>query len=305
MKTIDIIIPTYNRKPFIVKNLEMLIEHIMVLNAKDYISIYVSDNASEDGTIDALKKIRDDTDVRIFLFSQKDNLGSGGNMFFLIQQTTADFIMLLGDDDYCDKGFLEKVIYYLNSSMGISTIIPNCYNTGTWKYRTPLGKDVIYNFPSSGLVFIRDSVIEQMKGFNYKNNYPQIYFVDCSVKKGKLVHILSDPIRVTIPPVRAWYYNNDLFLDSLFEHLVYLKIDYLRRICYEAFLVEDSTGSMIHLGAKGILTVWGALVKKNNATVITKLLFPIYVIIGVIKGIGRRTRLAVTNDKKRYIHEAN
>lgn len=312
MTKLAILIPTYNRKDALLRNILSIIESIHLLGAMDTVRIYISDNASTDGTSLEIHRLINTSDVRIDLFTQKNNLGSISNFQFLIQNAEAEYFMLLGDDDYFDVGYLEKVIDYIKSNSGITAIVPNCYNTSTWKYRTPLGNDEVLQYPAclkcvilatqmSGLVFMREGLEEKLKELNSKNNYLQIFFVGYSAKKGNLVHIKSNPLEITIPSVRGWNYSDDMLMDDSFETLVFLELTYLQRVYYEMQMVSLSAISYIVLGVKKLCFIWLALWKGRNTTIVTKLLFPLYIVFGFFKGVFRRIRFVLSPRKEMYI----
>lgn len=313
MKTIDIIIPTHNRNPFLVKNLNLLIDCIHALKAMEYISIYVSDNCSTDGTSEAVQKIIEKTDVRIILFIQKNNIGPINNFKYLVKHANAEFLMLLGDDDYINIHYLSRVIKYLNSDKGITAIVPNGYNTQTWKYRVPIGKDTILGWPDSlslilhatqmsGLVFQREGLSEEVENLNLGNAYLSVFFVGYSAKNGKIVHIKSSPIEITIPAKRPWEYSEDMFFDDLCENFVFLGLDCFRRAYCEMRHISGSAVSYTMLGIIPLFKVYRAMLKGRNITGLTKVLFPVYIACGMVRGVTRRLRFVLSPDKERYIH---
>lgn len=314
MKTIDIIIPTYNRESFLVKNLHILIDCIHEMKAAEYISIYISDNCSPDGTTETVQKIIKETDLHIVLFTQKENIGGINNFKYLVKNAKAEYLMLLGDDDYINVSYLQKVIKYLNSTEKITAIIPNCYNTATWKYRTPIGKDVVLGYPKSlrlilyatqisGLVFQRTGLSEELENLNINNNYLSVFFVGYAAKKGKTVHIRSHPIEITIPEKRPWEYSEDMFFDDFCDNFVSLGVGYLQRAYYEMYFISIAAISYVNMGMIRLLKTHRAILKGKNITGQTKLLFPIYIIWGIIKGVIRRLRFILSPNKEKYIHD--
>lgn len=315
MKTVDIIIPTYNRKLFLVKNLQFLINFIHELKAEEYISIYISDNCSTDETTETVQKMIKETDVHVELYTQKKNIGSINNFKFLVKSAKAEYLMLLGDDDYINVSYLKKVINYLNSAEMITAIIPNCYNTATWKYRTPIGEDIVLEYPKSlklilfatqmsGLVFQRLGLSEELERQKICNNYLSVFFVGYSAQKGRTVHIRSNPIEITIPEKRPWEYSKDMFFDDFCENFVFLGISYFRRAYYEMHSITVDAVSYAHMGMKGLFKLHSAMLKGKNITGLTKIFFPIYICVGIVKGVIRRLRFMLSPNKEKYIHDS-
>lgn len=313
MKGLEIVIPTYNRRDYLIDNLRGLISYITEMKAKGIVSISVSDNCSNDGTAEAVRNLIHETDVSIRLFVQEENLGSVNNFIFLIDNSKADNLMLLGDDDYISKEYLGKVINCVLKNDNITAIVPNCYNTAYWKYRTPIGKNKLYDFPQSlkivglatqmsGLVFQRDGLSRELNRLKINNSYLTVFFVGFSAKKGKTLHITENPIRVTIPEKRPWNYSQDMFINDLCENFVALDVNYVNRVFYEMYFVSANSISYISSGINKFIKIYKAVLGGNSITAITKILFPLYIGIGIIRGILRRTRFVLSRDKGRYIY---
>ena len=87
---VDILLATYNTNE---KYLRKQIESILRQTHKN-IKLYISDDHSSDTNIIEILKEYAQKDSRIKLFIQPHNLGYNKNFEFLLNQSTAEYIML-------------------------------------------------------------------------------------------------------------------------------------------------------------------------------------------------------------------
>ena len=109
--SVDILLATYN------SNEKYLREQIESLISQSYqnINIIVSDDASTNGTIEILKEY-EQKDNRIKVYRQNQNIGFNNNFEFLLQQSTAEYIMFCDHDDVWYKTKVEKCLNKLIES---------------------------------------------------------------------------------------------------------------------------------------------------------------------------------------------
>jgi glycosyltransferase involved in cell wall biosynthesis len=102
LPTVTIAIPTYNR-------LAYLRQAIQSALGQSYpeLEVIVSDNCSDDGTVEAVASIRDQ---RLVFLKQKKNLGMVGNWNACLERATGEFFLLLSDDDYLEEFAIEKLV---------------------------------------------------------------------------------------------------------------------------------------------------------------------------------------------------
>ena len=102
---VTIAIPTYNRGLYISQAIESAL-------AQDYpnLEVIVSDNASNDNTLELVQKYR--LDERFIFYRKQSNVGSQKNWEKLLYEyATGEWILFLGSDDYIiDKSFISKAI---------------------------------------------------------------------------------------------------------------------------------------------------------------------------------------------------
>lgn len=103
-KILSICIPTYNRKKYLVENLKGIIPQVKKYN----IPIYISDNASIDGTEIEIKKLQA---IYPYIFYQKseENKGFDKNVLNVIAMSKTEYCWIFGDDDILSKDAIEKV----------------------------------------------------------------------------------------------------------------------------------------------------------------------------------------------------
>ena len=109
-----IVISTYNRRPFVARNVAWLLER--VIGARTDIELVVVDNASTDGTGEALEAFRGKP-VRVIV--NPANVGMLGNMRVCAQLTGAEYVWLIGDDDFIVPGEVDPLIAALKANRGV------------------------------------------------------------------------------------------------------------------------------------------------------------------------------------------
>lgn len=102
---LSICIPTYNRKELLLAN----IKSILVYEKKD-IEVVVCDNASSDGTWEALAQIRDS---RLRIYRNEENRGAEYNYGKVLREGKGKYLVLLNDRDRLDMQQLEDVLFRL------------------------------------------------------------------------------------------------------------------------------------------------------------------------------------------------
>ncbi|MFK8041536.1 glycosyltransferase family 2 protein, partial [Congregibacter sp.] len=132
--TLDILIPTFNRCSDLAKNVRLLNTLIEEEGGGLSCRIFVSNNCSEDDTFSILESLQTESPTELTVFNQTENLGGEPNVVFLLQQATAERVMIVGDDDFLPAGYLREVIGLLEQSPELRAIIPgiaSLYSDGT------------------------------------------------------------------------------------------------------------------------------------------------------------------------------
>jgi glycosyltransferase involved in cell wall biosynthesis len=112
---ITIGIPTRNRAP-------LLTTCVASVLAQSYrsIEVLVSDNASTDDTLAALKAV---DDKRLRVVTAAENIGAAGNFARCISEARGDYLVLLSDDNFLDPSFLEKCARLIRTEPGLPIVV--------------------------------------------------------------------------------------------------------------------------------------------------------------------------------------
>ncbi len=105
---LTIAIPTYNRAKQLDRQLNWAVNAIA--GRWDEVELLVSDNASPDETPQVCQKWYAQTNGRMRIFRQTENIGLTQNCLFCIQQARGDFVWTVSDDDVVLEGTLDWVL---------------------------------------------------------------------------------------------------------------------------------------------------------------------------------------------------
>jgi glycosyltransferase involved in cell wall biosynthesis len=112
--TISVAIATYNRAPMVC---EAVLAALTQSRAPQEIVVF--DDASTDGTVNALERLRD---PRIKVFRQSRNSGGVGNWNAALGRTCGDLIAWCSDDDRFLPGHLEASAAYLEAHPSVGLV---------------------------------------------------------------------------------------------------------------------------------------------------------------------------------------
>jgi len=302
---LTILIPTYNRSEQLIKNLLMLSEFIRKNNLNDDVMILISDNCSSDNTYNKVQYfINENTDTKIILFKQEENIGLEKNALFTLKKAETDYVMYLGDDDYIKEKYLIKVIEILKDETGMTCILPNFQgiNTETGEVNGERDKGIksrIYepSFKScfenswrghqlSGIVLHRDNLYKEYNKRGVHNIYPFIFFVAYSSLKGRLLHLTDYPVEVSAVSQnqKDWGYKDDGLISEIFDNYKCLynqKKEILKRTLLELKLLRVQNWRYLMYLKRGRITFIRTIIKiifSKNTSVLTKLFFPILIL---------------------------
>lgn len=118
---VDILVATYNTNE---KYLRKQIESILRQTHKN-LKIYISDDKSSDKKVAEILKEYEKKDNRIKLYIQPKNLGYNKNFEFLLQQSTANYIMFSDHDDIWGKEKAEKSLKKIKEE-NVDMVYCNC-----------------------------------------------------------------------------------------------------------------------------------------------------------------------------------
>jgi GT2 family glycosyltransferase len=123
-------VPTYNR----VQSLERALRSAL---DQDYphLEIFVSDNASTDGTQALCLKVAA-SDPRLRYSRNPENLGGAANFKLVFERAEGEFFMWLADDDWLDPGFVSRCVAVLQArpEVVVAGGAGRYYENGRWSF---------------------------------------------------------------------------------------------------------------------------------------------------------------------------
>lgn len=119
MPKVSVCVPVYNGGSFIRNTLEMILEQ----DYDDY-EIVVSDNRSEDNTIEEIEKVKSN---RIRFLQNEKNIGMVGNWNTLIHQAKGEYIIIVCADDVIYPGALRSKAEILDKYPNVSIVTSASY----------------------------------------------------------------------------------------------------------------------------------------------------------------------------------
>lgn len=134
---VSVAITTYNGEKYIAQQINSIIEQSETVD-----EIIICDDCSTDHTIEEIRRIAEQSTVRIHLYQNKKNLGYIRNFYKAISLTNGDYIFLADQDDIWQKAKVEIMLYYMKklNAGAICTsfeIIDKDGNLSNGNYRTP------------------------------------------------------------------------------------------------------------------------------------------------------------------------
>lgn len=123
-KLLSIAIPTWNRAEILKNSLSRLLPQI--LECKEDIQFIISDNASDDNTIEIIKTLLNQyPDIESTVFRQSENTGYYGNFKKCRELATGKYFWLLSDNEVIANGVLKLIIENLIHETGIGIVYLN------------------------------------------------------------------------------------------------------------------------------------------------------------------------------------
>lgn len=194
---LSILIPTYNRVDYLMKNLNVLFKQ-MDSKIIDSVEIIVSDNCSDDETLKQLNLI-EKTNINFRFWSNEKNIGADGNFLKLVREAKGKFLWLFGDDEYLLEGSLNRVINYLKENEGYGLF--HISNSKRKKVITYSNKVEYMKQVNFGISFITAHIFNREKidfSINYEklcgNNLVQEYFYFQVMENSSKNGIIKDRI---------------------------------------------------------------------------------------------------------------
>ena len=302
---LSILIPTYNRAEFLIKNIQILDDIIRKGGFEKDIDIIISDNASTDSTIADLENERARLSVPMKVYRHDTNQGGVANCLFVFEKSTSKYIMYLGDDDYISYEYLAECMAILKKDPAVNAIVPNYVPVSVdgaiiESSRQPIGPTL--TFPAgyasvlenawkghqlSGLVFNRENLAREYEKYKVVNMYFFIFFVAISALTGKIYCIFQNPVHVTQPVKKKdWGYGEDGLVNDAFDNFKKLPITYMQRFKLEFRFMLNQYWRFMMYKAHGNIVFFKSLKKiafAPNATVLFTLSVPFLLIATKLK----------------------
>lgn len=296
-KLLSILIPTYNREKYLLQNLTLLSQYIKNLTLCGDVEIIISDNCSQDNTTQMVENfIRENREITIRFFKQKENIGLERNSCFTLKESKAKYVMFLGDDDFLNEKYLSEVIKNLQSGNNIACIVPSIIAIDINGNRLAYGRDInkktkyytnkiLATFKLlgkghqlSGVTFLREKTLSNYEDFHLNNLYLFMYFVGFNTRRGNSIHITEYPVKVTSGQLKYWDYGKNGLLDHIFKNTKMVFYDNLfYRIIEELIiLIRQSYRYEMYCTKTKLLekdNIIYEILKINELTLITKIIF--------------------------------
>ena len=125
---------THNRKDYIVRRITNLIN----IDAPDDVEIIIVDNASTDGTFEAISDLVVDSKIKVFRNSE--NLGFAGNFVEVLKRATGDYVIWSSDEDNINFNGVQNLFDWMDDKK-FDVIFLNHYRKEKSKKIIPLRKN--------------------------------------------------------------------------------------------------------------------------------------------------------------------
>lgn len=298
-----ILIPTYNRKTYLMENLAMLAGFIRQIRKLDRICIIISDNCSTDGTEMAVRTfIEENSEIKVEYYLNEQNIGIGANIFKVFGLARSEYAMFVGDDDFISCEYLHHVMQAIEDG-SIHCIIPSYYNVTLDGESTGRGRDLkkknklfkrgFWNcfinswrgHQLSGLVLFTGDLYEKSVQTMSENIYIQIYFVACRCLSGKTYHLTEYPVKVLRPlqSKKDWGYGKSGLVDEVFKNYEHIQgISCFGRSLLEIKFLQAQYWRIAMYLKRGINSFWvciRTIQKSSSITVLTSALLPLIIAV--------------------------
>lgn len=298
---LSILIPTYNRAEFLLKNLECLKFFIRNSSKGDDIEIIVSNNCSSDTTDAQVRSfVQVNPDINFSYYYQQENIGLEKNALFVLGKALGEYVMYLGDDDFLDNRFFNEVVKHITQNIDTSVIIPNYIPVSINGDFISKPRDSNYSriyekgyksclinawrgHQMSGLVLKRDGLFEQYIKNDVNSIYLFIYFTAYSCLRGDIFHLAEFPVKVTQPGQlkKDWGYGDDGLLNEVFKNYDKLALNILQKTLLQLKHFIKQPWRLVMYRQHGIPRYFSAFksiwFSQSSSRVFT-ILFPITVI---------------------------
>lgn len=154
---LTIAIPTFNRAAELMVCLSRIVEEIdgLSIDQRSLVNVYVSDNASTDGTSEVLAKFKSRGLVELKFSRNSANLGPDINIASCYDFADSSYVWVFGDDDVLIAGSLRKVLHVLAKKEIDILYVNNYWFEGDYAERLAVSKKQrVFEFEQP-LAFVR------------------------------------------------------------------------------------------------------------------------------------------------------
>lgn len=231
---IEILIPTYNRAPDLIKNILHINQLIESEDLRGKFRLVISNNASTDNTEAGLETLKAKVNLELIVFKQNENIGLEKNVVFTLEKATTEYVIFLGDDDYFPKGYLSRLVEIAETAEfgvvipGYSELMPDGeIRTGRKDFVTreyePGFKSLLdfsnFGHQLSGLFFRREGVVEAYKmDERNRNLYLFIFFISHVMLEHKSIFLPEFQVLVSQGNSKDWNYDDSGLLIEMFKN---------------------------------------------------------------------------------------
>ncbi|MFY0628611.1 MAG: glycosyltransferase family 2 protein [Reichenbachiella sp.] len=233
---IEILIPTFNREEFLIKNLRLLLEQIQKDNLFNRICISISDNASADNTESAVAEFKQNhPSIQINYSRNESNIGLEPNAVSVLKKAKTPYILWLGDDDYLAEGYLSFLLREIDDNGKLGCVIPGLsalFEDGstetrreksTGLYKKVAGYSAMYEWSHlahqmSGILIFREGIYEKyMSNYNHRNPYLFIFQAADRLLHFDSIYAPKYSTLISEFNAKDWGYNEVGLLDEVFK----------------------------------------------------------------------------------------
>lgn len=119
---ISVALCTYNGKRFIREQIQSILDQKMGVD-----EIVVCDDGSKDDTVQIVRELAKNTEVKIRIYVNESSLGVKGNFKKAIELCTGDYVFLSDQDDYWLPNKVETIITWFAEHPDKSVVFTNAY----------------------------------------------------------------------------------------------------------------------------------------------------------------------------------
>lgn len=145
---LSICIPTYNREVTLRYCLDSILKSRS--NYLEEVEIVVSNNASDDNTLEMLKEVKNNVQ-NFYYYSNDNNIGFNNNLFKLTDiYAKGKFCWVIGDDDFLDVNAIPFILNLINNNKSIDFISVNfrlltLFEYKEYRYSNELNEQISYD----------------------------------------------------------------------------------------------------------------------------------------------------------------